>query len=260
LPSGIDVIAWLVVGQAGPWALVLARVSGLCCTAPAFSTPGLGMRGRVVLAVVLTALIAPVVVPDLASPTEPWAFGGACVFELVIGGGLGWAGSLVIAGARQAGEVVGVQAGLSPAALFDPEAGDGLTALGHLYGLVALGVFLALDGPTQLVLALSESYRVVPPGGSSPSPEAASWAFEQVARSLALALRASAPPALALTLAGLALGLLGRAAPSLQLVSLSLPARTLIGLALAALGLVTLAATLGAAWEGSFPWAWQASG
>ena len=69
-------------------------------------------------------------------------------------------------------------------------------------------------------------------------------------RALALALRASAPPALALTLAGLALGLLGRAAPSLQLVSLSLPARTLLGLALAMLGLATLAATLAAAWRG----------
>jgi len=210
------------------------------------------------LAIALTALIAPVVGPDLASPSDSWALGGSCVFELAIGAGLGWAGSLVIAGARQAGEVVGAQAGLSPAALFDPEAGDGLTAMGHLYGLVALGVFLALDGPTQLVLALAESYRVVPPVGSIPSPstEAASWAFEQVGRALALALRASAPPALALTLAGLALGLLGRAAPSLQLVSLSLPARTLIGLAVAALGIVTLAGTLAAAWQSGFPWGW----
>jgi flagellar biosynthesis protein FliR len=255
LPLGPDAIAWLV-GLAGPWVLVLARVSGLCWSGPALSTPGLGGRGRMVLAVALTALIAPVVVADLASPREPWALGGSCVFELAIGAGLGWAGSMVIAGARQAGEVVGAQAGLSPAALFDPDAGDGMTPLGHLYGLVALGVFLALDGPTHLVLALAESYRVVPPVGSisSPSPEVASWAFEQVGRALALALRASAPPALALTLAGLALGLLGRAAPSLQLVSLSLPARTLIGLTVAALGLVTLAATLGAAWQGAFPW------
>jgi flagellar biosynthetic protein FliR len=212
-----------------------------------------------ILAVMLTGLIAPVVGRDCSPTPGLWALGGACLVEVVIGAGLGWAGALVIAGARQAGEVVGAQAGLSPAALFDPEAGDGLTPLGHLYGLVALGVFLALDGPTQLVLALAESYRVTPPGGGSsgPSPEVATWAFERVARALALTLRASAPPALALTLAGLALGLLGRAAPSLQLVSLSLPVRTLLGLALAALGLVTLAATLGAAWHGAFQWGWE---
>jgi flagellar biosynthesis protein FliR len=257
VPIGIDAMTWLV-GQGGLWALVLARVSGLCWSAPVLATPGLGVRARLILSATLTALIAPVIGREAASPTSLWALGIACLFEVVIGAGLGWSASLVIAGARQAGEVVGSQAGLSPAALFDPEIGDGLTPLGHLYGLVALGIFLALDGPTQLVLALAESYRVVPPVGSSwdTSPEVASWAFEQVARALALALRASAPPALALTLAGLALGLLGRASPSLQLVSLSLPARTLIGLALAALGLVTLAGTLAAAWQGGFPWGW----
>jgi flagellar biosynthesis protein FliR len=250
---GLDAIGWLV-GWWGPWALVLARASGLCWTAPVLSTPGLGGRARVVLAAALTGLIAPVVAPEIASPGDVWALGTACVFELAIGAGLGWAGGLVIAGARQAGEVVGAQAGLAPAALFDPEAGDGMTAMGHLYGLMALGVFVALDGPTQLVLTLGESFRAIPPGQAAPSADAAAWAFGRVGQALALALRASAPPALALTLAGLAIGLLGRASPSLQLVSLSLPARTLLGLVLAALGLVALSATLGAAWQGSFPW------
>lgn len=247
----MDAILWMIA----PWALVLARVTGLCWTAPALATAGLGGRGRFVLTVALTGLIAPVIGGGLAPVSDAWALGSVCVVELAIGAGLGWAGSLVIAGARQAGEIVGAQAGLSPAALFDPEAGDGMTALGHLYGLVALGVFLALDGPTQLVVALAEGYRAVPAGGgAAPSAELVAWAFERVARALELTLRASAPPALALTLAGLALGLLGRASPSLQLVSLSLPARTLIGLALAGLGLVALVATLGAAWGAAFPW------
>ena len=251
MPLPIDVFSWL----AGPWVVVLARVVGLCWTAPVLAAPGLDGRTRLIAAATLTMLIAPVVGRDIPPLMGPLALGGACLVEVAIGAGLGWAASLVIAGARQAGEVVGMQAGLSPAALFDPEAGDGLTPLGHLYGLVAMGVFLALDGPTQLVLALAESYRVVP-GGSVrlPTPEAATWAFGRLGRALALTLRASAPPALALTMAGLALGLLGRAAPSLQLVSVSLPVRTMLGLALAALGLVTLAATLGAAWQGVFLW------
>ena len=78
--------------------------------------------------------------------------------------------------------MVGCQAGLSPAALFDPEAGDGMTPLGHLYGLVALGVFLALDGPTQLVVALAESYRWIPAGGAPPSTDLATWAFREALR------------------------------------------------------------------------------
>lgn len=247
MPTGLDAIAWLISGRWGLWTLVLARVVGLCWTAPGLSTPGLGGRARLILAILLTALVAPVVVRDASTPVDRATLALALPLELALGAALGWVASLVIAGARQAGEVVGAQAGLSPAALFDPEAGDGLTPLGHLYGLMALGVFLALEGPAQLVGSLAESFQAIPPGlgGSGLS---ADWAFAAVGRALGLALRLAAPPALALTLAGLALGLLGRAAPSLQLVSLSLPVRTVLGLILAGLGLVTLAVTVGEAW------------
>jgi len=241
-----------------PWALVFARVSGLAWTAPGWSTSGLGGRFRLVLAATLTALVAPIASAGLVVPGDGASLVSSLFIELIVGAAMGGTASLVIAGARQAGEIVGAQAGLSPASLLDPEAGDGLNVLGHLYGWVALGVFLGLSGPTELVRALAESYQIIPIGGSSPAigaNELTEGVFAAVARSLALALRASSPPALALLVAGLALGLLGRASPSLQLVSLSLPVRTALGLTLAALGLVTLAATLGAAWESGFPFA-----
>jgi flagellar biosynthesis protein FliR len=256
MPIGPEAIAWLL-GRGGLWLVVLARVLGLCWTAPGLSTPGLEFRLRLILAALLTVLIAPVV--DRDSPSsflDFWTMAVAIPWELAIGAGLGWVASLVISGARQAGEIVGAQSGLSPAALFDPELGDGLTPMGHLYGLVAVGVFLVLEGPTQLVAALAESFAVIPPGGASPSPEVATWAFGQVGQALGLALKLAAPPALALTLAGLAIGLLGRAAPSLQLVAFSLPIRTLLGLVLAAIGLVTLAATIGEAWLGVLSGGW----
>ena len=121
--------------------------------------------------------------------------------------------------------------------------------LGQLYALVALGVFLGLDGPLALVRALVESYRVIPPGGGVFTEETAALAFGRVGEALALALRASAPAALAMALAGLALGLLGRAAPSLQLLALTIPIRAALGLTLVLLGLATLAATLAATWS-----------
>src|SRR6185312_11238172 len=157
--------------------------------------------------------------------------------ELAVGAALGWSAALVVAGARQAGEIVGAQAGLSPAALFDPDAGDELTPLGHLYGLIALATFLTLDGPLMLVQSLVESYRTLPAGGPPLSTETVALAFGRVAGALELSIRAAAPVALALALAGAALGLLGRAAPSLPLVALSLPVRAALGVALAMLGM-----------------------
>ncbi len=229
--------------------LVLARTLGLGATAPVLAAPGLEPRFRLLLAIALASVIAPVVGPGMDVPQGVYAIVSACLCELLIGAGLGWSAGLVIAGARQAGEVVGVQAGLSAAALFDPDAGDELTPLGHLYGLVALGVFLALDGPLMLVRSLIESYEAMPVGELSLTLETAEIAFGRVGRALALAIRAAAPPAIALTLAGVALGLIGRAAPSLPLATMSLPVRYALGLLLAMLGAVALAGTLAAAWS-----------
>jgi len=246
-----------LLGNAGVWTLVLARVLGLAWTAPALATPGLGGRFRLALAALLCALVLPVVGPSLAAAAAlDWTtVGRACLVEGLVGAALGWSAALIVAGARQAGELVGLQAGLSPAALLDPEAAEELTPLGHLYGLVALAVFLALDGPLALVNGLVESYRVLPVGGLVLSDETARQAFGRVGAALGLVLQAAAPTALALALAGVALGLLGRAAPSLPLVAVSLPIRFALGLALVVLGLAALAATLAAAW-GDWPGGW----
>jgi flagellar biosynthetic protein FliR len=250
------VVGWL--GNASAWTLVLARVLGLAWTAPALATPGLGGRFRLALAVLLCAVVLPVVGPSLAEAPAPadWTTAGrACLIEGLVGAALGWSAALIVAGARQAGELVGLQSGLSPAALLDPEAAEELNPLGHLYGLVALAVFLALDGPLSLVNGLVESYRVLPVGGFVLSDETARQAFGRVGSALELVLQAAAPTALALALAGVALGLLGRAAPSLPLVTLSLPIRFTLGLALVVLGLAALAAALAAAW-GDWPGGW----
>ena len=243
--------SWIAT-QAGIGALAFARAAGLAWTAPGLATPGLGARFRLLLAGLLALILVPIVRSDASAGSMSWmAIGAACAGEVLVGAALGWSAALVVAGARQAGELVGAQAGLSAAALFDPEAGDELSPLGHLYGLVALGVFLSLDGPLALVRALVESYRLIPPGGGGGAltERAAALAFGRVGQALALALRAAAPAAMALALAGVALGLLGRAAPSLQLVALAMPVRAALGLFLVLLGLATLAGTLGLAWS-----------
>lgn len=249
MASAPSMMIWLQ-GPAAVAALVLARVLGLAWSAPALSTSGLGWRLRLGLAATLGSVLVPVVGGRVSPPAGWPALGGACLVELAVGMALGWSAALVVAGARQAGELVGAQAGLAPAALFDPEAGDDLTPLGHLYGLIALAVFLALDGPMVLIRTLVESYELVPAGSAGLTAGTASLAFGQVGQALALCLRAAAPPALAVALAGVALGLLGRAAPSLSLVALSLPVRSALGLLLVGLGLVTLVATLATAWGG----------
>ena len=240
----------VLVGLASPAVIVLARVFGMAHTAPAWGNANLGWRIRLGLAILLTLALGPVVSAEIELPTGAIAFGKLCVIELAVGALLGMTMALIIAAARQAGEVVGAQAGCSAACWFAPDAGTEMTPLGHLYGWLALMTFIALDGPLRLVGALIESYHAVPAGGLPLSLETAEAIFGRVAQALSLVLSAAAPAAVALVLAGLALGLLTRAAPNLASMTLALPIRSAIGLVLLVLGLATLIATLSATWQG----------
>jgi len=230
--------------QLGVGLLILARIAGVCWTAPALSASGLSWQQRLGLAGMLGVLIVPLVAPTIALPPNRTAAAWSLLSEVLAGAVLGWSAALIVSGARQAGDLVSAQAGLSSSVFFDPETGDEGTPLGHFYGLMALMVFLALDGPLVLVRALIQSYRDIPPGESLILARTAHQAFEQIGRALELSLRAAAPPAIALTMVGLILAWLARTAPMLPFAALGLSIRSLLGITLIGLGLAALATTI----------------
>jgi flagellar biosynthesis protein FliR len=236
-------------GQAGASALVLARVLGLCLTAPTVAIPEFDWRFRLGVAVTLAAALVPLVGTSVTPPIGWSDSAWAGLSELLAGAAIGWSAALIMAGARAAGDIVAAQAGLATPTLIDPENGEASNPLARLYGLIALAVFLGLDGPLLLLRTLVESYHIVPAGRMLLVSETVMTAFAQVGEVLALALRVAAPVALALALAGIAVGWLGRAAPSLPFTTLALPLRSLIALALVLLGAATVATTLTAAWS-----------
>ena len=83
------------------------------------AAPGLDFRFRVALAVLLGAWLAPIVTPMIGALEPGRGIVGPAVNELLIGGLIGWSASLIVAAARQAGDIVAAQSGMSTAALFD---------------------------------------------------------------------------------------------------------------------------------------------
>ena len=121
--------------------------------------------------------------------------------------------------------------------------------------ILALAAFLALDGPLAIVDGLLHRFEAFPAGRLALERDSAEALFAQTADALKLALRAAAPPAVALATAGVALGWLGRLAPSVPLMTLSLPIRAALGVVLVMASLAGLAACLDGAWA-----AWAAGG
>ncbi len=244
-PSGWEAI----LGEVVAWLLVMVRVLGLCLTAPGLAAPGLSWRFRLGAAAMLTMVLAPPLTGRMPVSIDVVSSAWMGLGEGLAGAMLGLSAGLILAGARAAGEMVASQAGLSTATFFDPEAGEEATAIGRLYGGMALVGFLAMGGPVAMVRSLAASYEVIPPGGLPISESMAADLFGRVGQTLELSLRLAAPTAMALILAGIAMAWLGRAAPSVPMLILALPIRIVAGLVLILIGLSMLTMLLGPAWS-----------
>jgi flagellar biosynthesis protein FliR len=246
--SAADLTSLLPLAAAA--SLVLSRALG--ATATGCGLPGLDVRVRVGVGLALALIVGPVVGPSLASrvPMDPIGLGLAVAAEAAIGLGLGLATGLIVSAARQAGDLIGVQAGLSPMVLLDPldPEAAGSTSLGQLHGWLALVAFVALGGPVAGVDGLIGSYHALPAAAWRPDPSGLSPLLERMGEAVGLAVRAASPGVLALLAAGVVMTLLGRAGAGMGLLALALPVRWGVGVGATILTLGVAASLYGDAW------------
>ena len=135
------------------------------------------------------------------------------------------------AGAQMFSAFIGLSSVLQP----DAAIGAQPTALSRLFGLAA-PLLMLLTGLWQAPLAaLAGSYGVLAPGLALPGGDAAALFTGAVAAWFLLALRLAAPFLVAATVWNIALGLLSRMVPQIQVFALAMPGQLLGGLLLAAL-------------------------
>ncbi len=211
------------------------------CGAAVMLLPGLGESEppalvRVGLALALAILLVPGLATSL--PAHPPGFlrlAGMVGTELLAGGVLGWLARLLALALPAAGQIISLMTGLSSILQQDQTLGAQSAAIGRLLDMLA-PVLILSSGLYELPLtALAGSYRVFPAGGIPVTADLTEVAVRAVAESFALALRLAAPFVLMSLIWQLALGLLARLVPQIQVYFAALPGQVLGGLLLLAL-------------------------
>ncbi len=239
-------------------ALAFAFMLVLCrCGAAVMLLPGLGEEEPpAIVRAGLTIGLAVLLVPGLAPvmPRAPESFlrlAGMVAAELLAGGLLGWLARLLALALPVLGQVISLHTGLSSVLQQDPMLGAQSAVIGRLFNLLA-PVLILSSGLYALPLgALARSYAVFPPGGALPADDLAQVAVHAVSASFSLALSLAAPFILVSLVWQVALGLLARLVPQIQVHFVALPGQVLGGLILLALlGAPMVRVWLGAVHEG----------
>ena len=237
-----DLAPWTPYLMTG--ALVFFRVAGFMLIAPVLSSRSIPLPLRACVSVLLTVLLTPIVTP---APAELVIGPFVIMRELFVGFGLGLGAAVLISAAELAGDVLAIQTGLSGGTVLDPVTGQGTGVLTQLLGLSALLLLIATDGHLVMVEAFARSFETVPVGDQMWLDRGLRFLLQTMGLLFTRGLIFAAPIVAAVLVGYLALGVLARASPQLNMLAVAFPLQ--IGLGLLALSIaLPLAATFYGGW------------
>jgi len=234
--TSLQLESWLAQGL---WPF--CRLLALFAVAPIYQERSIPAPVKIGLAMAITILVAPTLpgpAVGLSAPTAP----AVLMQQILIGLAMGFSMRLAFAAVELAGDLIGLQMGLSFASFVDPQNNTQSPILGSLLNIFASLVFLAMNGHLLMIEAITNSFSLFPIGENAGANAGATgfsehalpvngmqlmaWGGEIFQTGLHLAL-----PLLATMLVlNIAVGVLARAAPQLSLFSVGFPLTLITGL------------------------------
>lgn len=210
--------------------LPLARLLGLVASAPLLSNRLVSPRIRLGVGLAVAMAVLPALPPMPPLPTDSWLALGLMAQQIVIGVAIGFMMRLMFTAVDIAGEMIGLQMGLSFAVFFNPQTGGQSSVVAEFLGLLTLLIFLALDGHLMLINILVISFEWLPVGaGTNESGWLLIVRYAAVMFSSGVLL--ALPMIATLLITNIALGVLTRAAPQLNLFAVGFPVTLTVGMA-----------------------------
>lgn len=209
-------------------ALLLMRLTGILWIAPVFSNRALPSRLKAALLLMLVLLMLPTALD--ASVEAPRFTPGTVFTEAVVGLLVGLGAAIFVAAAESAGDTLAVQMGLSGANIVDPTSETQLPVVGHFMGLTVLALILAVGGHVLVLQALHRTLELIPPGSVLRLGADGREVTVLGGTLFLLGLRFAAPVVAAMMVGNVALGVLARTVPQLNVLMVAFPVQIAIGL------------------------------
>ena len=237
--TSMQLEAWLAA-----FIFPLARILALVASAPVIGNKQVPARVKVGLSMLITFLIA----PTLNIPADIEASSGPGLFillqQILVGLAMGFSMRLVFTAIEMAGDIMGMQMGLGFASFYDPVNSTQSQVVAQFLGIIAALAFLSMNGHLYMLSTLSESFQAFPISINLPAANAMHTLALWGGSIFSNALRLSLPLIAALLITNLALGILTRSAPQLNIFAIGFPITLVVGFAALLLTLPYLAPLL----------------
>jgi len=216
--------------------MVLTRISAFFIVLPVFGWKSIPVRIKVAITVLVTIFFS-MITPSAIEPREVSLLEAILLLanEATYGLALGLIVYLVFATVKFSGRIIERQMGLAMAQILDPLTGEQAQPLGMLLETIFILLFLSANGHHMFLLIISRSYEAFPAGNIPTMAVLASGIIKAGSTLLMAGLRLSAPILAAFLVLMVALAVLARIVPEMNILFISLPLRVGLGLLMAAI-------------------------
>lgn len=214
-----------------------ARLLALIGVAPLFGETSAPRTTKIGLAAILAIVISPSLPP---MPTvAPGSLAGLWILaqQVFIGVAMGFCMRVCFAAVQTAGDFVGLQMGLSLATIFDPTTQANTEVLARLFNILAMLMFLSVNGHLMMLGMLVKTFTILPIGTPALNPGGWSMVAQLGSKIFSSGLLLALPLIASLLAIQLALGILNRAAPQLSVFAVGFPLTLIAGVLLLAVAL-----------------------
>lgn len=227
--SSRDVVAFI---------LVLMRVAGLFLASPIFSSNTIPAQVKAAWTLLVAFIIFPLVdYSSLDLPQLGLPFALAVTRELMVGFVIGLGAYLIFVGIQMAGQLIDIQMGFGLVNVVDPITSTQVSVMGQYYYMVATVVFLAVDGHHLLIRGLMQTFDVIGLGQAHFTPALTDKMNDLFSQVFFIAFKVGAPVIGALFITNLALGVIARTVPQMNVFIVGMPLNVMVGLTVVAMSM-----------------------
>lgn len=222
-----------IASQIDVFLLILARVSGIFLVSPVFSNRIVPMQVKALLTVILSMVLFQglhLKVTDIPDQLGPFAV--YLVSEVMIGFVIGFVAQFTFAAIQFAGQAIDMQLGFAIVNVVDPVYGTQAPLVGTFNNLLALLLFLAVDAHHYIIAALYQSYQRIPLFGLSNVQKTSQMIIDLFGGMLVTGLKLAIPVVGAMFVAEMAMGIMARTVPQMQVFFVGIPLKIFLGIVL----------------------------
>lgn len=226
-------LAFLGMAKLEVFVLVFVRTAGIFTLVPIFGAHQVPTQVRIAIALGMALVFVPLCIAasgpaTLAADVPSMAL--LIIKEAMVGLVIGFVTTLVFTAIQMSGDFIDMQSGFNFASMIDPVYGTHTAVCGRFQQTLAGLLFFVCNAHYVMLSGLADSFRALPVGAFSLNPTVVGGVTDLFVTLFAIALRIAAPVIAAVFLADVAMALISRVVPQMNIMMVGMPVKLGVGL------------------------------